>query len=469
MGWVRSVQQAWDWIADRFFYVVAAVCIFGFAATVLSIPLQFGFVHFTGELSYQGEVLKVDGFPSTAPLKPGQAPHPTAKEVGYVSALNWSLYGAIVLPIILVFCLRVRGAMRSTLTELAANGMLRREDFQRVTPEEALGRWQRYQTGEIVLVSLVGALVIAFALYDWWQVVGAPLLELSRIEKPALADPVMEYDWSVSSLFRGANVATWPLLVFGLIVYVVIPGLGSAIAFATFIGALHFLALTSGLITPREGPRWRLAVKPTPNDKLLGFSTFAPLFSNLVSAAVAIIFGLLIMMVQNNYLRSPGHGDIFSFVIGEGKELDTIRQANVGEVVPKFLAWFMEPSVIVGRNPQVGIGLLVFAFVFAMSLAACWAILRASARTAGAWSLGHAAALAKETGQSRPKVEKEIREMKYWPIGWISLNQLLLLMVFLLAAVFSYRLALLAGVWILLKALRAIPSMVSSLLPKAPV
>ena len=389
--------------------------------------------------------------------------------MGYVFALNWSLYGAIILPIILVFCLRVRGAMRSTLASLANHGLLRTEDdFGRVSQADALNRWQRLQTPEIVLISIVGAAVLGYAVYNWWEVVGGPLLGQSPLPGAPLSHPTMEYDWSISSLFPGSEVATGPLFAFGLIAYLVIPGLGSVVAFATFISAMHFLAMTSGLITPKHERRWKLAVKPDANDSLLGFGHFAPLFSNLASAAVAIIFGLLIMMVQNNYLRSAAQPDIFAFLIGDGSQLVSMFNQSPLKWKDAFLDYFFAPSLLIKRNAEMGVGLLIYAFVFASSFAACWAILRASARSAASWSTANQRVLAVETGRPEAEIEQEIGAMKYWPIGWISLNQLLFLMIFLLAAVFSYRLALIPAVWVLFKSFKTVRQMASDMWPKTP-
>jgi hypothetical protein len=236
--------------------------------------------------------------------------------------------------------------------------------------------------------------------------------------------------------------------------YLVIPGLGSALAFATFFSAIYFMVMAMGLITPMGQSKWRLCAVPEPGNNLCGFLAFRTFFSTLVSAALAIIFGLLLMMLQNQYLRDPGSRDIFTFLFVQGKDgWAKLVNSDLSSLAGNVLGWLFEPGLVLYQNPQFGIGLVVYAFVFVACVAGAWMTLNVGARDARDWSLKNLVALSPEIGRAPGDVGADLEKMTFWPIGWISLNQLLALLLTLLVAIFSYRIALLFAAWAFVKSL----------------
>ena len=459
---LSAIGRGWDWASQNIFYVAAAICIAGFLFIVLSVPMGISFLTLDGNVHPLGEVGRADHVFKDFN---GVSKQGLTKEVGYFAALNWSVYGAILLPMIVAFCLNVRANMRRTLEQLAKKRLIRTEQFEAIPLETIMKRWDEAQPGLVALTLVVSLVVLGFVMNDWWQVVGAPLLGISNLVGEPIVHTTMEYDWSVAPLFAtDVNVAAD--FVFGLLAYVLIPGFGSVLAFGTFVGAIHFVFFVSGTI-PSGNARWRLCAIPESSNKLCGFSTFEPFFSTLVSAAIAIIFGLLLMMLQNQYLRDLNSGNIFTFFIDQGKVgWDTVAKSQVATLPKNLLDWLLEPGFVLVANPQFGISLPVFAFVFAVCALGTWYGLNVVARDAGKWSREHIAIVTDELNRPAGEVEQELREMDVWPIGWISLNELLMLLLFLLIAIFSYRLTILGGAWLAVKAINTIWDYVSK--PRRP-
>jgi hypothetical protein len=424
-------------------YIVHAAIItvvVGIGLTALSTFVGLDDVVFTGVLKDGQEVA----------LAPG-----IKKQVGYFLALNWSVYGAVVLPFVVAFCLKMRGDMDVALRELAANGMVRDENFNKIGADALLARWKvdRRSYGWILL--LVAAVAALFVAGDWWKVAASPLLHGFPAGAPPLTARDYEYDWSLAALMAGEDVSMGVNLAFGILAYLLIAVLGTVLAFVAMIDAVFFVGFAFSLFRSGDAagsdgaplPRtWRLTAMPAdPDDRLCGFRAFSPVFSSMFCAAVAILLGLHLMIVQNAYLRAPASSDIGSYLADDWNAAFGLTAEAIKKVDPAslFTGLFIDGGGDFVVNVQSIVGALVMLFVIGICLCACWTLLLKSAESAKDWALEHRSALSGELGVSEDEIRGRLRAMKFWPMGWLSLTTAILIMIVLFGSVFYYRLLLL--------------------------
>lgn len=428
-------------VAQRFRLTLWTILI-GFAMILIAMMLKVSQVTFDGKL--------VNGFDVFAhtPTAPG-AHRVATKEVGFLFAFNWSLFSIVIAPAMVWFGLGLHRSVAITLENLAERGMLRDGDFGRLDAATVASLWRQHLTGNRLLFLFAFALVIGFNLYDWWSVVGDPILHPQAVHA-ALNDPEMEYDWTVACLFADGHVPAMPLFAFGLAAYVFLSGMATAFALAVAISALHFIAfLTAGKVS---GVRIELAAMPRldKNDVHFGFGLFSDFFNNLLLTAIFILFALWLMMTQNIYLRDMGHADFGSFL------LDDVAYA--GQIVTlkttpeAALRWLSRPSLSLIANPQTTLALLLFPFVCIIAIGSSWFLLRNAAFAARELSLRNAARLASELGARKAGIVEALQgAMVVWPVGWIRANELIVIMVTLFCSPVSYRLIVIPLAWMLLK------------------
>ncbi len=443
MGLLQFVDRALNWGSRRMVSVAILACLAGIALVVLAYIFKLSQVTFTGALK--------------GPDLPGVTP----KEVGYFAAVNWSLYGAVVLPFVVAFCLKMRADMGETVRNLAARRMVRTEDFSAVAPEEFHARWVVDRRNHSIILLIVVVLGLVAVGYDWWASVGEPLALGLPNPPPPLAAGSLDYDWSLAPLMTapgselvtatGADVGT--TRVFSILAYLLITALSVAVGLAAMVDALFFVAFACGLTysaAAGEGPTplprtWRLSAMPDrEGDRLCGFGVFSTFFSSLFCAAIAILIGLHLMMIQNAYLRDPTASSIGHFLADDA---GAAKRVVVGEMGKPDVAGAFDlvlgPGLdfVINFNSVIGVALFLFVTVFCVF--ACWAVLYKSAEAARDRSAAQAAQLAREIKIPRVKVQERLSAMKFWPLGWLSLTAAILIMIFLGMSVVSYRLMLL--------------------------
>lgn len=438
-GWpLRAFGRLMGWAVENPPRCALWAFVGGFCLCLVAIYMGVGFVSFGGRLWTGHDALA--GLAVQAP--PGEA---FGKEVGYLFAPNWSLFGVVVVPTLVWFGLVSLGATKTAIETATGAGMVRDGSFRALGADEVVAAWEKHQRENVAVFAVMFVLVMGFMLTDWWTVVGHPLLDPYGV-KARLDDVSMEYDWSVSSLFAPPEAAKWPLLAFGFLAYVLLAGFMPAFAFAVVISSLHFVSFVYGAPRWRKQP-WRLAALPTqdPADRLLGFDCFAEFFNALLLAGLCVLVGLIFMVLQNAYLRDATSHDIIDFVV---RDTGFVNQMLAFEKKPaEIMAWLAEPAPFRANN-QAAFSVLLFPFVCVVAIGASWLLLRRAAMQARDFSLAHLEALARETGQTVEGARASLKRMKFWPVGWMQLNELLLLMLILMLCMVSYRLILAPVVWL---------------------
>jgi hypothetical protein len=368
-----------------------------------------------------------------------------AKQVGFWYAPNWAFYCALILPFIIAFCLKIRAEMEPTLRRMAKHGLVRDAAFARVSEDAFIARWRRQRRIDAIFPMIVFLMVVVFAYWDYWTTVASPILAGVPQSALHLDSPTYEYDWSVSCLFAGNDVVggCGANLTFDALAYLLSPALGAGLVFAAMIDAALFIAFASGFTM---GEDWRLTAYPDDaDDALCGFKVFEPFFSALLAAALVILPSLILVIVQNNYLRDATSADVFAFL---GADWDATVKAlldllNDHKLSPFLAALTTSRSGPPLTNPDNAFSVFVFIFVVAASLGSSWILLRLYAEAAQDFADDHLPKLAKEIGASRAVLEKRLDAMKFWPLGWMSINDAGAAVFVMGLAILSYRLAFL--------------------------
>jgi hypothetical protein len=365
------------------------------------------------------------------------ADHVPSKQVGYLTALNWSLFSTAIAPTIVWFGIGALHALNTTLRNLCERGMVRDKNFDRLTFEFLQDKWERHIRQSRALFICTFLLVIYFVMNDWWSVVGQPILYPQTVTQ-TMADPVMEFDWSVSSLYPGSGVSKYPLLVFGFLGYVLFAALVPALVISVTLCTVFYMLFITTARTA-EG-QLHLAAVPTAGakDRHFGFKVFSDLFHNFLLMSLFILGGLWLMSVQNVYLRDPASSNIYSFVVEETKKYKDVVGGKTN--IDDFLTWFFKPGQTLLENPQVAISVLLFPMICFISVVGCWVVLGYKARHAQEFSKANVQKLAAEFKTDAAILEERLsNEMDVWPVGWIKSRNLILLMILMAASMISYR------------------------------
>jgi hypothetical protein len=394
------------------------------------------------------------------PFVAGQTEDATrvTKEVGYLMALNWGLYSVLVVPFMTLFILRLWRTMPEALTLAATRGLIRRGDLGRLSSEEVATRWVRARRTCAGLFFLLFLFVAAFVGWDWWEVVGHPIIDPSVLSGRTLQDKSLEFDWSIACVYPDGPSSCGGVFVFGLVAYVLIAMGSVAVAFASCVVAALFVAYLSGGLGPRSERFVHVAIPCDSTDDRGGFEIFGSFFSALFGLCIAVVIGCLTMIIQNAYLRDTQFGDVFNFMFSDlGKMVDSLQAATLKNALEfEWVGWLFKPADRVFGNQQTGIGLLLLAITVILSTGMSWWLLRQTAREARRRSLANAATLAAECGMSESDFRAQLDRMDFWPVGWMKQNQLFILLLSLLASVFSYRLMLLPVAWVAVQGGKAI-------------
>jgi hypothetical protein len=406
------------------------------------------------------------------------------KQVGYYAALNWSLFSMILEPLIIFFALKTRAEVPRLLAALAEAGMVRDTAFHRVPAERLLAEWGVMRKHlRWVYVAIIILCVFAIG-SDWVETVGTPLFNPETYRGLAITHPEQEFDWSVCTLFAKPCTPWIVELLFGIIAYTLFALLGTIFGFFVLIGGALSVCFACGLLqrTTGDGLRWRLvAIPASDEDPRNGFGVFAEIFTWITAAAIAVALGLYLMALQNAYLRAavrPDDGNILGFLLGDVADLvkrlglnapdTTSTPDRILEVAYKaathftpLFSWLVKPLSDLYENHNIQFGMIFYALTLIVTVTASWAVLSNVAKAGQQLAQDNAGALAAELGMDEEQVEDRLNDMKRWPVGWINLNQLLVVLGAMILAFFSYRVGLLIVIYMLARLAIAIAGLVS--------
>ncbi len=429
------LRRGLDWCGTNPFQCWVWSVFVGFALAAWSVSLGNGGVYFDGKMA-NGFVVE------NIPTATGLLVKHISKEVGYLAAPNWTFYSVTILPVIIVCSTIIWSSMPRVLESLSTAGMIRLPNFKRVDSDTLLASWERRRKGMSILFFAITIVVMIFVMKDWWTVVARPILHPDILNGIKLNDSELEYDWSVSCLYKNSPVYCDQLLVFGFVAYVLIPGLGTALAFSTAICALFFVTFICGF--SGNSGEWQLVATPLDHDKRGGFGRFARLFTALIILSISVVLGCILMIMQNAYLRDPLKNSILDMVTGDATAAFHSQHVEVGEAIHTgILEWLFRPTMILLQNPQTSFGVLITAFVVIAVLGVSWGLLRTTAKSAQERALEHASELASEYKLSKRTMADRLNHIDFWPVGWLKQNQLIFLMFCLVLGLVSYRMLLL--------------------------
>jgi len=430
------------WLSDHA-ELIAVLCLMaGFVFVVTSSFLRIDWVSFDGTLK-----------PPLAGVDVGLG---VTKEVGYMPALNWSLFGVIFLPLIVLMGLLVLRNIEGTLDGLASRGMVRRRDtLAPLTAAEIIGYWRKDDMTWRILLIAVFVLGIGFITLDAWISAIQPQLNPGVLNQRDISDGLVEFDWSISCLFEGQPDCSDALRAFIIGAYAMVPAFATVFAFCVSVMAMRFMAFMAG--TGGRRKEWLIVVdldrSRERHNALMGWQVFEPFFSCLLYWAVAVLAGLWLMVVQNAYLRDPLSTNIGNFlledssVILDNMNIDAISKMVATHGITKVLgdawAWLAGDSTMkFAGNLQATAGITVFGFVCALTVFGSWLLLRATARRSKQATLENLSVLSASPDTDRKQVRQWLRKMKFWPVGWIGQAPLFGLVLLMLGSLFSYRLIL---------------------------
>jgi len=348
--------------------------------------------------------------------------------------------------------------------------MIRDGNFKRVDESALTAAWTRSYKQANAIFFVIFFCVFVFAMWDWWTSVATPILNRRVLNGVVLTDPVFEFDWSIACLYRSSQIACGPLLAFGIVAYVLIAGLGTSIAFATCICALFYVTFVCGFAGNKRRGWVLVAVPSRDGDHRCGFGNFGRFFTALVGLSIGVVVGSLLMIIQNNYLRDGDSKNVFDFIFGDAATMvASIQGATLSQLLEfSWLKWLFAPASVMLGNPDTGIGILLFTLTAVVVVGMSWGLLRSAAHAARENSLAHVRVLAQESGLSEKTVRRHLQEMDFWPIGWLKLNQLIILMIGSIAAIMSYRLLLLPVGWLALQGAQQIVQLWKGVKPAKP-
>lgn len=397
----------------------------------------------------------------------GQAPVSveTPKEVGYLAALNWSLHGFVIGPLIIYFAMAARAEIAGLRENLIDLGMVVHKDWTPATKEEFEAAWRPFSAKVCGWSLLIAAIAGAFVVSDFVNAVAIPLFNpevaFSGIN---LNDAKVDFDWSIAAHLGGVDVDIWMNFAFGLAVYVLFALGISAFAFYSITYFLGFALFMGG--SPMH--RHDLYVVPhiQRGDSRRGFELFGDYFFNMFCAIMAILIGLYLLHVQNVYLRTPDAASLFGLIAGDIRQVYDLIDADSAISLTKikdvmFATPFMDDGDSTIQNIQTAVALTLGPFIIIIVVALSFITLRRTAvQGRQRWEKRFSTPqenlpeAVRMDDAALDKAEDYIDDMEIWPVKWISLNRLTGVMTLILASFIFHRLILLflvLGVFALLK------------------
>jgi len=387
---------------------VVIICFFGFMTIVASLIIGIGVFEY--KLEVEGKTV--------------------SKQVGFVWALNWSMTLIFLLPILVIFGLESYRGFRRSFKRLVSRNMVSNKDGSIVNEEDLFDAWK----GILLTVATIGGLTLCASLiYAYWEynsVVGRHFAD-GQYPTIDLKNPYQEADWSVAALLPGTNQddnSINPVAnnTFSLIMYLLVPGLGTGIVFSFFFlftGFFFFLYWLSD--------RYLLLPHVSDKDPRRGFQIFSEMVGDVIRASIIVLVICYLMIIQNLYLRDDATS-IVDFMFSDFKKngSDEMLEGKISNII-SFLedglltshthpgAFNLQGSLSFALSSLVLVLIIFFfSFLFNRLIKHCQA--RALERLRSGLTLPSAA-----EGLDNDEQFKRVTEMNCWPVAWTPLKTLL--------------------------------------------
>ena len=348
------------------------------------------------------------------------------KQVGYLWAPNWALASVILLPLALRNLLLARQAIEPLIETLVTRNMLISTTGAPVDKDKLKLIWKKTSRKWSLVSVLLFFFAAMFTIFgDFYVVVWqwifnpeAMLDEFGPDNPLMLSHPTFEFDWSVAAAFTDAPVSPWANALFALTAYLLVPVIGAGFLLSGFVWMICFCMFFS---RPQLRKHELILVPDTEStDSRLGFERFEEMFDHLVQAALFTSLLALVMHLQNVFLRSPTHENIVQMVFGKATET-VVEASNNGWALG--LIWNFLTTVeevlgvqIDGANFNIFISALAMILIAVIVVGFVWTCLRRAAIDGSHFLL--------EDPDLPDEKADLINEMVIWPVGWISLNLL---------------------------------------------
>jgi hypothetical protein len=127
------------------------------------------------------------------------------KEVGFLSALNWSLGAVLIVPALVAFGLYTVREWPRVLEQLAKRHMVVDATFNAADAAPIKQQWRRFARAIAIGSACAFSLAIAYSLWEYYYIVGQHFLRGAFPPGIALADAYQERDWSVAALIGSGD------------------------------------------------------------------------------------------------------------------------------------------------------------------------------------------------------------------------------------------------------------------------
>ena len=367
------------------------------------------------------------------------------KEVGFLSALNWSLASVLVVPAVIAFGLYTYRQLPQIFEQLAKRHMVVDESLNAVGAAALQNQWRRY--GHTIAILSAAAFVgaVGYSLWEYYYVVGQHYLRGGFPPDVTLADAYQERDWSVAALLgtpEAERISKTANALFALIVYVLYAGLTSGFVFSIYVYLVGIVVFVYTLAYREQGLRLipDLSGGETAYDRRAGLQVFEPLVQNALFVTLLSFLMLFLIHLQNVYLR-VAVPSVFDFAfpsLGDsGKGWVGFLESLAGAVTAR--------AGLANLNSALAYGFGSFLFLIVLAMLAATlrlAAQRSRQRLYDALADENAALPAWLAPLGREKCVARLESMSMWPARWPRINQLALASVVAGVCLVFYKLGL---------------------------
>ncbi len=367
------------------------------------------------------------------------------KEVGFLSALNWSLGCLVISPAIVAFGLYTYRQLPRIFEQLAKRHMVVDESLRAVDAATIQQQWRRYGRTIAIFSAAAFIVAVAYSLWEYYYVVGQHYLRGGFPTELRLADAYQERDWSVAALLgtsESGGISRIANAVFALFVYFLYAGLTSGFVFSIYAYLVGVAIFVYALAYREQGLRLvpDLSGGEAAYDRRAGLQVFEPLVQNALFVTLLSFLMLFLIHLQNVYLRVPVPS-VFEFAfpnLGDGgKGWMGFLESLAGAVTAR--------AGLANLNSALAYGFGSFLFLIVLALLAATlrlAAQRSRQRLFDALAGENAALPPWLSPLGREKCLARLEAMSMWPARWPRVNQLALASVVAAVCLVFYKVGL---------------------------
>lgn len=350
------------------------------------------------------------------------------KNVGYLYALNWSVVSVLLLPFSLAIIAINSTEFERILDQLLDENRIITKNFIALTDvqKNKLKNTISTATNTTFLIGFISSLTLAS--FDFNHSVVQIILNPSNAPHicPIPADNV-EVDWSIGSVIDPQGISVYANIIFSLIAYAYVPGIGMGIVAGFFCALVGFFV---GLRVHCIYNNYLLIPDVYSADRRRGMDLFSDLFIVAGILSILSFFSCYFLLTQNYFLRSCDE-TIFQFLTPH-----SIRdfQSGTSHGTSDWLRLILGDLLAIGPfNLKSTIAIFLVFLSKVMCLGLSYYVLYTTARQ-GANRLKSALVaqdpenvqalsfLVPGDDEHRQKILKNMENVTFWPIEQINIK-----------------------------------------------